>query len=597
MRWSAKASGRRPFEIGIGRARVSALGHNLRLAARVFRDGARRGGRRLGARATFRAPRRAPENLLVAPRDLRTSDPVRASEIYAGTFVFSGARLDFGAESPFLADAPSAVWASSLHGFGWLRHLRAADTTLARANARALVEEWIRLGGRARSVAHSSQVTSRRLISWLSHSPLILDGADRGFHLRFLRSLARQTRVLGRKASSTNDGAPRLLARIALAYAGLCLSGEPRLLRTATKALCEELDRQILADGGHVSRNPAMLVDVLLDLLPLREAYVARDVAPPQALNNAIDRMVPMLRFFRHGDGDFAQFNGAGPTSSDLVAAILAQDDARGAPVDDAAHSGYQRLATAESVAIMDAGAPPPMAVSEQAHAGCLSFELSSGADRIVVNCGAPRFGRPDWVAASRATAAHSTATIEDQSSCRFAADALRRIVGAIVIAGPEAVTVARTRDQRGVTVFASHDGYAAGFGVLHERTLTLSPDGDLLKGSDAFRDANPARITGDPRLALRFHLHPGVRASAREDGSVALTLPSGAGWTFAAPGFSVEIEESVFLASALGPRRSEQIVINATVRGAPEIAWSFERSPVDPSLRPRMPLASTLGA
>ena len=35
---------------------------------------------------------------------------------------------------------------------------------------------------------------------------------------------------------------------------------------------------------------------------------------PPPALLNAIDRMMPMLRFFRHGDGNFALFNGMGPT-------------------------------------------------------------------------------------------------------------------------------------------------------------------------------------------------------------------------------------------------------------------------------------------
>ena len=54
--------------------------------------------------------------------------------------------------------------------------------------------------------------------------------------------------------------------------------------------------------------------------------------------------MMPMLRFFRHGDGSFALFNGMGPTPPDLLATILAYDDARGAPVANAPHSGYQRV-------------------------------------------------------------------------------------------------------------------------------------------------------------------------------------------------------------------------------------------------------------
>ena len=125
---------------------------------------------------------------------------------------------------------------------------------------------------------------------------------------------------------------PRLQALIALTYAALCMAGQARHMRGATKRLVDELERQILPDGGHISRNPGALIELLLDLLPLRQAFTARNIAPPPPLLNAIDRMMPMLRFFRHGDGNFALFNGMGPTPPDLLATILAYDDARGAP-------------------------------------------------------------------------------------------------------------------------------------------------------------------------------------------------------------------------------------------------------------------------
>src|ERR1700755_2009806 len=105
-----------------------------------------------------------------------------------------------------------------------------------------------------------------------------------------------------------------------------------------------ELDRQILPDGGHISRNPGALIELLLDLLPLAQAFTARNVAPPPPLTHAIDRMMPMLRFFRHGDGTSALFNGVGPPSPELIAPLLAYDAARGEPVANAPHSGYQRV-------------------------------------------------------------------------------------------------------------------------------------------------------------------------------------------------------------------------------------------------------------
>src|SRR5580704_8090089 len=83
------------------------------------------------------------DRLVISPQDLRTADATRASEIYAGRFVFAGKVVTCDARSPFEITPPSEDWAIALLGFGWLRHLRAADSGITRANARALVDEWI----------------------------------------------------------------------------------------------------------------------------------------------------------------------------------------------------------------------------------------------------------------------------------------------------------------------------------------------------------------------------------------------------------------------------------------------------------------------
>ena len=351
---------------------------------------------------------------------MRTADSTRASEIYAGRFSFGGKVVVCDARSPFEVKAPSDDWSVALHGFSWLRHLRAADSGITRANARALVDEWISLQGSSDAAAKLPEVTARRIISWISQAPLVLDDSDVRFYRRFLRSLTRQVRQLRHTAADARDGVPRLLSMIALMYASLCMANQARHIKTATKRLTDELDRQILPDGGHLSRNPGALIEILVDLLPLRTVFTSRNMPPPPPLMGAIDRMMPMLRFFRHGDGNFALFNGMGPTRSDILSTILAYDDARGTPVANAAHSGYQRLEASGTVVIMDTGPPPPMPASQEAHAGCLSFELSAKLNRIVVNCGLPATGRDGWRQVARATSAHSTATFNDVSSCRF---------------------------------------------------------------------------------------------------------------------------------------------------------------------------------
>src|SRR5215467_8751969 len=382
--------------------------------------------------------------------------------------------------SPFAMLPPSDEWAAALFGFGWLRHLRAAESGITRANARALVDEWIALNSSHDAIAWRADVVARRVMSWLSQAPLVLDDADVQFYRRFLRSLMRQVRHLRHTASQARDGVPRLQAAMALSYAALCMARQQRHIRAATKRLSEEMARQILPDGGHISRNPGALIELLIDLLPLRSAFTARNLVPPPELLNAIDRMMPMLRFFRHGDGNFALFNGMGPTPTDLITTILAYDDARGTPLANAPHSGYQRLESGSTLVLMDTGCPPPMAVSQEAHAGCLSFELSVKQNRIVVNCGLPVASREGWRQVARTTAAHSTATFNDTSSCRFieAGPVRRMLNGTPMIAGPRNVAVAREELEDGVVLRASHDGYAEIFNVIHERLLMLSSDG-----------------------------------------------------------------------------------------------------------------------
>ncbi len=520
------------------------------------------------------------ERLLIAPQDLRTADGTRASEIYAGRFAFAGKVVICDGRSPFEIAPPSDEWAVSLLGFGWLRHLRAAESGITRANARALVDEWISVQGSFHAVGWRPDVLSHRIANWLSHAPLILHDADDLFYRRFLRSLTRQVRYLRHTVHDTREGTQRLLALVSLTQAALCMSGQERHLRNTLRQLTAEIESQVLPDGGHVSRNPGALVDILIDLLPLRQAFKARNIAPPPAINNAIDRMMPMLRFFRHGDGAFAHFNGMGPTQPDLVATVLAYDDARGAPVANAVHSGYQRVQAGDLLVLMDTGTPPPLKMSQDAHAGCLSFELSTGQQRIVVNCGLPPTGRDTWRQVARATAAHSTVVFNEASSCRFLeTGSFKRLIGTPIVSGPTSVPVSRDEREDAIVVRASHDGYADRYSVIHQRALKLASDGERIDGEDLFvpteGDLLPARIPDE--FAVRFHLHPSIKANKLTDGhGVMLMLPNREAWTFNAYEDWVELEESVYLSGSDGPRRSVQIVIFGRARKVPRVHWSF---------------------
>ena len=520
-----------------------------------------------------------PARLLIAPQDLRTADATNAADIYGGRFLFSGHLVETQGRSPFELKAVHEDWQRELHSFGWLRDLRASDSQISRQNARALVDDWIKYCGRWHEIGWEAGVVTRRILSWLAHSPFILQDGDHDFYRSFVRSLARQVRYLRQTINETEDGVERLHAALAMASACISMAGQGRFARQSIRRLDQELTRQILPDGGHISHNPRALIDILADLLPIRQAFVAQGLEIPPAMLQSVDRMMPLLRFFRHGDGALAHFNGMGSTPSDLVATILAYDDARGAPPVNAPHSGYQRLNCGASVVLVDTGPAPALGVSGDAHAGCLSLEFSSGSNRIVVNCGVSPKSNPVWRRVSRSTAAHSTATIEDTSSCHFLSDKpFGHILGAPILSGPARVPVQREDDAAGSRITASHDGYANEFHVLHERDLRLAGDGTVLDGVDTFKAIG--EIDPEHCYAIRFHLHPGLRASLIRGGSaVLLVCRDGEAWEFDAPGLELALEESIYLSDVYGHRKTEQIVISGSLLETPHVGWQFRKT------------------
>jgi uncharacterized heparinase superfamily protein len=561
------------------------LGNHAKLSWLLLRGGARRLAGRVHSHPILRwplLPFRA-DRLLIAPPDLRTADATRASEIYSGRFAFAGKVVVCDGRSIFEMDPPSEDWAVELLGFGWLRHLRAAESAITRANGRALVDEWITLQGSWHPLAWRPDVLSRRIISWLSQATLVLQDADVSFYRRFLRSLLRQVSYLRHTAGDARRGVAHLQAIIALANAALCIAGQRRRIRSTTAALQQELERQILPDGGHVGRDPGAIIEILLELLPLRQAYASRNIAPPPALLNATDRMMPMLRFFRHSDGTFARFNGMGATPADLLLTLMAYDEARGAPVANAPHSGYQRLESRGGVLVMDVGKAPPIEMGLEAHAGFLAFEFSSPKhNSLIVNCGMPPTAREDWRPLARTTASHSTVTFNDTSSARFITSPTFRHVlgGSPMLDGPTQVAVVREDRADAIVLRATHDGYAERYGILHDRTISLSADGTRLEGEDVFRSADggdQVRASAD-KYAVRFHLHPTVKATRLSDGHGAMLMaPDKDVWTFSVREGRVELEDSVYLAGAEGPRRTLQLVVYGHARHAPRVVWSLQ--------------------
>lgn len=524
---------------------------------------------------------RVPERLIVAPTDLRSVDPFFVEELLNGRILLAGRVLETDGVSPFSLELPSHAFAAKLHNFRWLRHLRAEKSDQASALARSIVSDWMAVHGRKlQGIAWAPDTAAQRLIAWLSHSPVLLQGTDSGFYRRFMRMLVLHVRYLRRVAATTRDGATRFRVRIALAMSSVSMPNRASTLKRAGQALNREIDRQILPDGGHISRNPRVALELLLDLLPLRQTYVNLGHDVPSRLIPGIDRMYPALRFFRHQDGDLALFNGATSTLANELMSVLRYDETAGQTFKALPHAKYHRLAAGQAVVIVDTGCPVSADLSRTAHAGCLSFEMSSGKTRFIVNSGAPEFAGDRYVQAARMTAAHSTVTLNDTSSCHFSKS---KTLGPVMVRGVKKVIVERAETEDGRDyVRAAHDGYLAPFGYVHERELSLNAAGTILAGRDRFfvPEGKKHQPRAECLASARFHVHPGISLLQTETDSALLIAPDGETWVFSSPGNEVLVAEDIFFADASGMRSSDQLEIVFPISEKPEIRWFLSHRP-----------------
>lgn len=522
----------------------------------------------------------ATEQILIVPQELRMADPSFWHEITEGHFGLASQVADLKGASPFRITPLSNAWAQELHGFGWLRHLAATEEEEAYEAARELVLDWISVNRRPGGVAFEPAVTARRVISWIAQANMLLEGADAKTYARIMSSLAEQLVALNTTWRNAPDGVPRLTCLVALVLSHLAVSGNDRGLKETQTLLVGELEKQILADGGHVSRNAAVLADIVLDLLPLGQCFHARGHTPPEAFATTVKRALSFLRFMRMGDGMLARFNGVSVGSPAVLATVLGYADAQMAMAGEGDVSGYARLERGDTIIIADAGSPPAIETATQAQAGCLSFEISFGSNMLLVNGGTPGPADDDWIAIARSTASHNTLVLGETSSSRLMRhDKLEKITGGLPIRGPDLALV-KLSDEGGAAVMAAgHDGYVKRYGLMHNRRLQLSKDGRSLEGIDRLEPPNGRlRLKQDLPFSIHFHLHPDCTLEDMEyQSTVRIMMSDGQAFLFHADGADLFVEESLFFAESSGPRPGLQVVLRGATFGETEVRWSLK--------------------
>ncbi|MEO0495746.1 MAG: heparinase II/III family protein [Pseudomonadota bacterium] len=574
---------------------------------------------RRGAIAQFKAARsnlapiQIPE-IGERPGPALLPDAGLSEQFYAGRFNLGGIMVDTVGFSPFELSGAPTHWQQRLNSFAWLRHLQAADSTLAQKLARSLLEEWLQVQGPVRAAEMENAVwnlavTAERLISWITHSSLLTASGDATLIRQFHEAIARHVRHLRNRYDVQALTSEHLMAALALAFAAHTLRSSARSKASARRQLSHILARQCgdamaardalspaFADPHplvHVCRRPSVAMELIPILVSTTSAIrihtknVHSDAATTQLVKDldcVSGAMARWISIAQHSDGGLAVFNGAKEESLERVTGVLAVGVSDGRPLRPVETcGGYTRLAASGTTVICDVGPTPPVGVSAEAQAGTLGFELSSGGERVIVNCGTPEEAyvrsQNKWRMAARQTAAHSALAIAGHSSSSAAQSNLMQ-----ALTGNEIVdALARPNQRTGqhgdgrVWLNAEHDGYKRKLGLLHRRAIALSPDGRLVEFEDTLSRVGGVARSLRPNLPedgslpidVRFHLAPGCRAKLKADRTVAIQSVGGRIWTLdlkTDAQFALAIAPSLQINHPGGPKAIQQIVASGAI-------------------------------
>ena len=403
----------------------------------------------------------------------------------------------------------------NLHYFDWLQS--AIDIGVGAD----LVHDWIARNRPASGTAWHPYPTSLRIVNWLKahwQSPLLDSEA--------MQSLAVQARWLAANVERHILGNHVIANGKALLFAALAFRGSEfeALAKSACRILAREIPEQVLADGGHFELSPMYHAIILEDFLDIVSAVRSfGDAAPPPVWEVAamcearIPSMMRWLSLMSHPDGGLAFFNDCGIGVAPSLAELARYCRDLGIRVPTPAFeqlvhlqkSGFVRLSLGTAVLFFDVGDVGAAYIPGHAHADTLSFELSVGGSRVLVNSGTSEYGTGPERGRQRGTAAHNTVTIDGRDSSEvwggFRVGRRARVME---------LTVASSKGEARAS--ASHDGYRYLPGApCHRRAITLTP--------------HSLSVTDDVGVTARaeshWHFAPGIQLSRS---GTRLFLPGG---------------------------------------------------------------------
>ena len=475
---------------------------------------------------------------------------------------------DFSLESIWTNNINSKDY-KKLNNFFWFFSL---DLKSSKKAVQSLIVNWINNNNRYNNKSWDFDLTSKRVISWLSNHELTYDDDDKEFKIKFDTSIQKQTNHLLNEIKNSKVFENKMIGCSAIILTGLAYQNNKIYLDNGLSFLRKIIKTSIDNNGFPKSRNIKQLSFYLKYFILIREWFKESQNTIPEFIDETIYYLgINYASIWQNIKHDIL-FNGNYISNNDEFDEYLKRFNYT-FKNENKETAGYAILKNKKIILAMDVGPSPIGPQSNDYQSGALSFEIISSGKKLISNSGYFSNKQNKLNKLSKSTALQSTLVIEDYSSCSFKK---LKSLGYLVDQGLKIMNKNIVFEDNYWKISASHDGYLKKFGSIHNREIEFYPEQTKFIGTDKIVRKNKDK---NVKFDIRFHLDPDSKVMKTQDNKSILIELENEGWKFSCDKFNINIDNGLYFGNKNSYKENHNIFISGITHETEQvIKWEITR-------------------
>jgi uncharacterized heparinase superfamily protein len=456
-----------------------------------------------------------------------------------------------------------------LNNFFWFFSL---DLKSSKKTTQTVINNWINKNNRYNKKSWNFDITSKRIISWLSNHQLTYENCSEDFKKKFNQSIQKQINHLLNEIKNFSEVENKIVGCAAIILAGLVYKNEDKYFNNGLNFLKKIIKSAINNQGFPKSRNIKQLIFYLKYFIIIREWLKESQNTIPDYIDEIIYYLGQNYAFIWQNIKQDILFNGNYISNNNDFDQYLKRFGYI-FKNENREIAGYVILRTKKIILAMDIGENPNSNFSKFYQSGALSFEVFSNGKKLITNSGYFDNEGSKLNKLSKSTALQSTLSIEDYSSCDF------RKFGELNLIVDKGVHIIKKNvvfESNYWKISGSHDGYLKKFNTIHEREIEFYPEQMKFIGFDKLLMKDKSQ---NIKFDIRFHLEPNIKVMKTQDNKSILIELEDEGWKFNCENFDIHIDNGLYLGIKNSYKENQNICISGTSKEKNQIIkWEFTK-------------------